>query len=479
MLRFEEAKNRAFADLARMQARVAAHLGNDEAAIFLFQSSLLEDEDYLKTVYSYIIDSSTAEYAVEQAERVAAGFFASLDNSYLRSRSADITDVSRRLTGILSKQEDLGRLRQIPAILVAEELTPSETALLDSGILLGLVSRNSSPDSHLAILARSIGVPALIGMEVDPKWEGHMAILDADSGVLIVDPDEQTLSQVKPHRSFERAGLRTENLTIPRFAGGGGDIRLCAVIDSAWEAADAYAVGASAVAVYRTDFLFGERKTPPVEEEQFSEYRRTVEAMRNRPVVIQSVEVGPVSINGNLNRLLHPERYDRLKTQLRAILRAAQGAQVSIALSGVHTGLDIRYGRQMLQTCRNELKAEGVDCGEPKLGVMADRPSEVFIADILAEKAEMIVLDGEALMQSTRVGRRDVPDYRVLGQMLRFAVAAAHRHDCQIIMMGDMESFPQAIHPLLKLGIDGLSVPVRSLRNLYDYCRGLPDSMAK
>ena len=470
-LRFEAAKDRAITELRRLEARIAAHLGSDEAAIFLFQSSMLEDEDYLDVIRSYINASATAEYAVEQTEQAIIKFFASLDNSYMQARAVDARDLSRRLTGILSDRADIGRLRQRPAIFVAEELGPSETALLDSGMLLGLVSKSGSGDSHTAILAQAIGVPALTGVPVDPKWEGHIAILDGDRGTLIIDPDESTLAAAQPHLSPTFTPDAPE-LSALRLSDSDRDLRLCAMIDSAWEAVDAYAIGAAAIAMYRTDVLHGGRATPPSEEEQLVEYRRTLEAMHGRPVVFQSLSMDGLGLENPLAALAHQERRARLKTQLRAILRASASSPASLCLSGVRSRADIRRCRQLIRQCQRELTEAGQPYREVRIGVEINSPAAVFITDALSAESDFLLIDGEALMQSTIHVERGLPNYRALGWMLRHALLAGHRHGCLVTMSGELGQFPQAIHPLLTLGFDGLSVPVRSLLPLHRLLSG-------
>ena len=468
MLRFEAAKDRAITELKRLEARIAAHLGSDEAAIFLFQSSMLEDEDYLDVIRSYINASATAEYAVEQTEKAVIDFFASLDSSYLRARTVDAKDLSRRLTGILSDKADIGRLRQRPAILVADELTPSETALLDSGMLLGLVSRYGSADSHTAILANAIGVPALYGIEVDPRWEGHIAILDGDNGTLTIDPDDAQIAAARPHQAPDYE-LAAPMLTIPDRTFSGRPMRLCAMIDSAWEAADAYALGAGGIACYSTSVLHQGRAAPPSEEEQVVEYRRSLEAMRGRPVAFQSLDIGGIGTEGPLTALTHQERTDLLKTQLRAVLRASAAGPASFVLSGVRTKADIRRCRQLIRQCMRELDDKKTPYRALRIGTQLSAPAAIFLVDSLAAESDFLLVDGEALMQSTIYDRtgHSLPNYRALGWMLRRTLMAGHRHGCNVIMSGNLEQFPQVIEPLLELGFDDLSVPVKSLLALH------------
>lgn len=464
-LRFEAAKDRATTDLKRLEARIAAHLGNDEAAIFLFQSAMLEDNDYLDVIRSYINASATAEYAVEQTEKAVIKFFASLDSSYLQARAADARDLSRRLTGILSDRPAGGGMRQRPAILVAEELSPSEAALLDSGLLLGLVSREGSPDSHIAVLSHAIGVPSVIGIPVDPRWEGHTAILDGDSGTLIIDPDAQTLAAARPHAANDYIPASPE-LTVLRRPGERA-LSLCATIDSAWEAVDAYRVGASRIAMYRTGILHGCRSTPPSEEEQLAEYRHTIEAMHGRSAAFQMLALGAAS-----SFTLHPRpnRAKLFRTQLRAILRASvvSNAPVTALLTGAESAADFRWARRQLRRCRQELESAGLGFHEVRLGAVIDSPHAVLLTDVLSAESELLVIDGEALMQATIYhsegsGDQALPNYHALGWMLRRILLAGHSHGCAVIMSGELDQFPQEVRALSELGFDALAAPVRSL----------------
>lgn len=464
LLRFEAARERTFTELKRLQARIAAHLGDNEAAIFLFQSVMLEDSDYLDAVRSYINNSATAEYAVEQAEKTIIDFFASLSSSYLRSRSTDARDMSRRLRRNLSRPADHASRHRHPAILAADELTPSETVLLDAGMLLGMVSRTGTADNHTSILAQAIGIPALIGVEVDPLWEGRLAILDGDNGTLTIDPEPEVLEKAKPHLAPDYTPP-----AVPFQLSGRLSVRLSASISSAWEAVDAYALGADGIAAYRTDLLFGGRETPPSEEEQLIEYRQTLEAMHGRPVVFQSFDVGGIGMDGLMSMLGRPDRYNVLKSQLRAILRASAEGPASIALSGVRSKSEIRYVRQLIRTCQAELDTEKQPYQEIQVGVEIAQPVSVLSAEAFAEASDFLLLDGESLMQST-VPPSDtiaLPSYHALGWMLRRVTLAAGRCGCRVIFFGDLEHFPQAVSPLLKLGIDEFSVQPSSVLPLF------------
>lgn len=463
--RFEAAKERATVELDVLQARIAAHLGEDEAAIFQFQSMLLEDGGYLQTIRDHIEQAATAEYAVSQAGQGIIDFFASLDDSYMRARAADARDLSRRLEDILTGQADWNEAHHHSAILAAEDLAPSETALLDTGKLLGLVSHYDSPESHTSILARAIGVPALVGVAVDPQWEGHMAVLDGDRGTLTIDPDPETLEHARKRlwRTPNLAAWRA--LNVPCQTRDGRTARLCATVASAWESADAYARGASGVGLYRSEFLFLGRSTPPTEEEQLVEYRRTIQAMCGRLVTFRTLDPGGDGTEGPRGLRAALSRPDLLRQQLRAILRASTHGPTAVVFPGVSSVEELRRGRQVLDLCQRELDKEGCEYSPPMLGAMLQTKEAVRLVDQLARESDFLVLDGWELMRSVLSGKGENarPDYPALWLMLRRAVEAGHRHRVRVTLYGDLELFSQAIQSLLNLGLDEFSVPPGSL----------------
>lgn len=463
--RFEIARDRAIVELRRLQAKVAAHLGDSEALIFLVQSMMLEDEEYLRSIDTYIDEAATAEYAVAQAGAELVALFASLESSYMRARAADAVDLSRRLEGILSGKYDWLHLRQNASILVGEEITPSDAAMMDRGKLLGLVSQDGSPESHTAILAGSMGIPALTGVRVDPRWDGHTAILDGDSGCLIVDPNAETLRSFQPRVRHTLDTMVRKELSIPCHSLPGRTLSLTAVVRSSWEAADAYMEGAGGIGLYVPEHLFGDRKLPPDEEEQFTEYRETLYAMRGRPVTIQMMNYfGP-----HRELLLLPGwHWSLLRTQIRAILRASAHGPVSIALPGAESGRGVMTGRQLLNLCRRELKAEGVSCEPVSLGALVQSPSAVLHIDKLAEEADFLILSGHDLLRSTASGD-GAGDYPAVLWMIRRAAAAGRKHGCKIVLTGELDQYPHVLQTIVNAGIDEFAISAHALSTMRSF----------
>ena len=474
LARFESAKNQAALDLKHLQARVAARLGNDEAAIFLFHSMLLEDSDYLETIYRYINDSSTAEYAVERAGEKVSDFFSSLNDSYLQARAADARDVSHRLGDILAD----AAIPQYPepVIVASEELSPSVPALLAKNNLLGLVSHYGSADSHAAILARAARIPAVTGIEVNSAWDGHMAIIDGDNGVLTIDPDESTLKSASGKaaaQSGSGSGIPISGCNISFRAFDNDPVRLFATVNGYDEAVFAYHEGANGIGLYRTPPAQGGNVLMPSEEDRLAEYRQTVSAMHGRPVVFQSVNVSQTARGSpmGISRLKWGQGF--LRDQFRAVLRAAADGPALIALSDISTAKDIPRCRKLLNRCKSELEVEGLDYHSIDLGAIIRSPSSVLSLDSISAHTDFIALDGSALLRALANSRaeKNCPDFFVYVKMLQTAILSAHSHMQRIMLFGNLQHYLQTIVPLFRMGIDELSVPVRYLTDIQRVCQ--------
>lgn len=465
--RFEAARERAFIELKRLYAQFSAHLGDNEAAIFLFQSMLLDDEDFLDMVYSCIRDSTTAEYAVAQAEKAAVLFFSGLDDSYMRTRAADARDLSRRLDRILTNRSRSAE--QAPAILVSEDLVPSDLAQLQR-TLLGLVSQRGSTESHTAILARAARVPCLTGISVDPSWEGRTAILDGDAGVLILDPDAETLRGAE-HRLPSRPEAAGE-IELPFPAIDDKPARLYASISSAWESEDACREGANGVA-YLTSVSHTDRSIPPSESEQYQELCDTLAAVKGRPAFFQTLDVGGIGHGTPLAPLFRTEHHDMLKTQLRALLRASLRGPVSLAFMNVESVWDLQRAQQLLYVCRCELDSQKISYGTPHIGAILRSPAAILNSESIAESSDFLILDGDSLLRASVSEQRDaMPSYLLFGRMALQAVTSAHRFGRPLLLSGEeMQNYLQAVVPLLRLGLDGFVVPIHALTPIRLICQ--------
>ncbi len=495
--RFEAARAQARAQLEALCQRVRAELGEDGAAIFEIHRMMLEDEDYLDAVHAAIDGGCAAAAAVLTAGGQFAAVFAAMDDAYMQARAADVEDVSRRVAAILDGRggEDPFSADG-PFLLAAEDLAPSELAQLDRSRLLGLVTRWDSVTSHTAILARTMGVPALTGVAIRGDWDGRRSILDAAAGRLTIDPGPDLLSaaeQTLRDRQTEAAQLLRlrgkPNITLD-----GREIEVCANIGGPGDLPLVLQNDAQGVGLFRSEFLFLEAERLPAEEEQFAAYRQVVEAMAGKRTVIRTLDLGadkqapclPLEKEENPALGLRAirlclTRRDLFKTQLRAILRAAAFGRTAILLPMIVSLWEVREAKALLEECRAELGSRGERFGEAELGVMIETPAAVMIAEELAREVDFFSLGTNDLTQyALAIDRRnpalepfcDARHPAVL-RMIRYTVEAGRRHGCRVGVCGQLAADPALTEDFLRMGMDQLSVPPSAILPLRRSIRSL------
>lgn len=486
--RFELAARHAAQQLRQLHQTSSFRLGEDLAAIFLVQEAMLQDPNFLAPFHRHLQQGMTAEYAVTAAGEEGAALLEATGNPYLCARAADARDLARRLVSILSGTSG-SILRPIPGILLAADLCPSETVGLDPRSLLGLASSQGSSNSHSAILARAMGIPSLTGIDIDPAWEGKLAVLDGDAGILYLDPDEETLHRAQQRQLQQKARLDALRATTPGPCAtrDGRPVLLCANIASPQEAVSALEWGCQGIGLFRSEFLFLGRDTCPTEEEQFIAYQQTVLTMGGRPVIIRTLDVGadkqapclklPVEVNPALGfrgirySLAHPELF---RAQLRAILRAAAYGPLSVMFPMVTSVEEIQSAKALLEECRQELDAQGLPYGDLELGTMIETPAAAILADQLAEEVDFFSLGTNDLTQYLLAADRQNPaldglcdpHHPALKRLIRHTVEEGHRHGCRVGMCGELAADPSMTRWLLEIGLDELSVSPAALLEL-------------
>lgn len=489
--RFALAARHAAQQLRQLHQTSSCRLGEELAAIFLVQEAMLDDPDYLDAVDRHLQKGMTAEYAVTAAGEQCAALLEATGDPYLCARAADARDLSRRLVSILSGTCG-SSLRPIPGILLADDLCPSETVGLDHRSLLGLASRHGSSNSHTAILARAIGIPSLTGIEIDPAWEGRLAVLDGDAGVLYLDPDEETLRRARQRQLQQQARLDALRAAPPHpcVTRDGRPVLLCANIASPQEAVSALEWGCQGIGLFRSEFLFLGRDTCPTEEEQFIAYQQTVLTMGGQPVTIRTLDVGadkqapclklPSEVNPALGfrgirySLAHPELF---RAQLRAILRASAYGPLSVMFPMVTSVEEIRAAKALLEECRQELDAAGLPYGDLELGTMIETPAAAILADQLGDEVDFFSLGTNDLTQYLLAADRQNPaldalcdpHHPALKRLIRHTVEAGHRHGCRVGMCGELAADPAMTRWLLEIGLDELSVSPAALPGLREH----------
>lgn len=482
--RYYAAVDKAARQLQELYDKAVKEVGEANAAIFEMHQIMLTDDDYKESVEN-IIDSQhvNAEYAVAQTGDNYAAMFAAMEDEYMRGRSADVKDISERLINILSGFNASSMVSDEPVIIVAEDLAPSETVQLDKDKILSFVSVKGSVNSHTAILARTMGIPALIGTPVIPDndIDGKMGIVDGNSGCLYVDPDNEKLGyyrkkQDEQLRQKELLQLLKgrEDITID-----GRKIKLYANIGNVKDVMTVKANDAAGIGLFRSEFIYLERDTFPTEEEQFNIYRTVAENMAGKPVIIRTLDIGADKQCDyfNMDKEDNPAlgmrairicltRTEIFKTQLRALYRASAYGNINIMYPMIANMWEIDRIKEIEKEVRDELKQQGIDTGNVQTGIMIETPAAVMLSDELAEKVDFFSIGTNDLTQYTlAVDRQNPkldsffdPHHPAVLKMIKMVVDNAHKAGIWAGICGELGADTSLTREFLKMGVDELSV---------------------
>ena len=359
--RYEEARQTAIEQLLGLYEKAKVEVGEDNAVIFEVHSMMLEDDDYNDSIRNIIENQGVnAEYAVGITGDNFAEMFASMDDEYMKARSADVKDISERVISILSGADQSTQIGAQPVIVVAEDLAPSETVQMDKSSLLAFVTRLGSSNSHTAILARTMSIPALIGVQIDPEWNGHMGIVDGYAGRFIVDPDEETLEKYREQqrKDQEQKELLQTLKGQETVTKAGRALKLYANIGNVGDLGNVLANDAAGIGLFRSEFLYLESSDFPTEDQQFEAYRKVAETMAGKKVIIRTLDIGADKQVDYFNLgqednpalgyrairicLTQPEIF---KTQLRALFRASAYGNIAIMYPMITSVEEVRRRR--------------------------------------------------------------------------------------------------------------------------------------
>lgn len=482
--RYYAAVDKAAMQLQELYDKAVKEVGEANAAIFEMHQIMLTDDDYKESVEN-IIDSQhvNAEYAVAQTGDNYAAMFAAMEDEYMRGRSADVKDISERLINILSGFNASSMVSDEPVIIVAEDLAPSETVQLDKDKILSFVSVKGSVNSHTAILARTMGIPALIGTPVIPDndIDGKMGIVDGNSGCIYVDPDNEKLGyyrkkqdeQLKQKELLQLLKGR-EDITID-----GRKIKLYANIGNVKDVMTVKANDAAGIGLFRSEFIYLERDTFPTEEEQFNIYRTVAENMAGKPVIIRTLDIGADKQCDyfNMDKEDNPAlgmrairicltRTEIFKTQLRALYRASAYGNINIMYPMIANMWEIDRIKEIEKEVRDELKQQGIDTGDVQTGIMIETPAAVMLSDELAEKVDFFSIGTNDLTQYTlAVDRQNPkldsffdPHHPAVLKMIKMVVDNAHKAGIWAGICGELGADTSLTREFLKMGVDELSV---------------------
>jgi len=480
--RFIQAKEQAKSQLAALYEKALKEVGEANAAIFEVHQMMLDDLDYVESITNMISSQGiNAEYAVATTGDNFAEMFAAMDDDYMRERAADVKDISNRVIHILQGGSEQAGLGDQPVIILADDLAPSETVQLDKSKVLSFVTRHGSTNSHTAILARTMNIPALIGVDYPEDAEGHMAVVDGRNGVFLLDPTEEELTKYEALRQeeVEKARLLQELKGKENVTKAGRKIALYANIGGVGDVASVLANDAGGIGLFRSEFLYLETEDYPSEEQQFKAYRTVAENMAGKKVIIRTLDIG-ADKQVDYFGLEHEEnpamgyrairicldRKEIFKTQLRAIYRASYYGNISIMFPMIISVDEVKAAKEMCATVQEELKSEGIPYGKVELGIMIETPAAVMISDLLAKEVDFFSVGTNDLTQYTLAIDRQNPKldniydahHPAILRMLQMIIDNGHKEGCWVGICGELGADVTLTDTFIKMGIDELSV---------------------
>ena len=491
--RYESARETAIEQLQELCDKATEEVGEANAMIFEVHAMMLEDDDYNDSVYNIIrTEGVNAEFAVAKTGDNFAVMFSEMEDEYFKARAVDVKDISERVIAVLAGAEEEQRLGEEPVIVVAEDLAPSETVQMDKSKLLAFVTRLGSSNSHTAILARTMNIPALIGVEISESWNGKMAIVDGKQGILLVDPDVVTLEHYMTERKKdeERRKLLLQLKGHPDETKDGKHIHLYANIGSVADVANVLDNDAAGIGLFRSEFLYLEKDTYPTEEEQFQVYKTVVQNMAGKKVVIRTLDIG-ADKQVDYFEMEHEEnpamgyrairicldRIEVFKTQLRALYRASAFGTVSIMFPMIISVEEVKKIKKICEEVKAELDANHVEYGDVELGIMIETPAAVMISDLLAKEVDFFSIGTNDLTQYTLAIDRQNPKldniydshHLAILRMIRMVIENGHKENCWVGICGELGADLTLTETFIKMGIDELSVspsmilPIRNI----------------
>ena len=470
--------------LQKLYDKAVKEVGEASAAIFEVHQMMLEDEDYLEAIQNMIrTEQVNAEYAVAVTGDNFAEMFASMDDDYMKARSADIKDISERLVRNLSGQGDVDLSSIEPSVIVADDLSPSETVQMDKDKILAFVTVHGSTNSHTAILARMMNIPALIGVKMDLEelQTGMTAVVDGFGGKVTFEPDEELKAQTEARMQEEEEKLKLlqelkgkDNITLD-----GRKINIYANIGSVGDIGYVMENDAGGIGLFRSEFLYLGRNDFPTEEEQFQAYKQAVQMMAGKKVIIRTLDIGADKQVDYFNLgnednpamgyrairicLKQPEIF---KTQLRALLRAAVYGNLSIMYPMITSTEEVKRIYEIVAEVEGELKAQEIQYKTPEQGIMIETPAAAIISDRLAEMVDFFSIGTNDLTQYTlAIDRQNEkldefynPHHEALLRMIQMVVDNAHKCGKWAGICGELGADPTLTEQFVRMGLDELSV---------------------
>ena len=489
MKRLDEALEKSKAELQNLYEKAVKEVGEENAEIFSVHQMMLEDLDYYEAIEKLIReDKYNAEYSVTVTGKSFSETFANMDDDYMKERAADVKDISKRLVSVLMGKNQENIDSNEPVIIVADDLAPSETLQLDKNKILAFVTVHGSTNSHTAILARTMGIPALIGVNIslEDNLDGKTMVVDALEGVIYINPDEEILKKMQKKQCEENknkdmllALKGKENITLDGqkiniYANIGGVVDVDAVLQN-----DAGGIG-----LFRSEFLYLEKNDYPTEEEQFAVYKEVAQKMDGKKVIIRTCDIGADKQVDYFN-MEHEEnpalgyrairicldRTDMFKTQLRAIFRASYYGNVAVMYPMIISVDEVKKIKALVEEVKKELDEENIKYGNVEQGIMIETPAAAIISDLLAKEVDFFSIGTNDLTQYTLALDRqnprlekinDTPHVALL-RMIKMVVENAHKEGIWAGICGELGADITLTEEFLKMGLDELSVSPTSV----------------
>ena len=504
MARYEKAKAEGIKQLQGLYDKALREVGEANAAIFEVHQMMMEDDGYNESVENIIRSQGVnAEYAVATTGDNYAQMFSAMDDDYMRERAADVRDISERLLTILNGEETGAVDADEPKIIVAEDLAPSETVQLDKDKVLSFVTVKGSLNSHTAILARTMAIPALVNTSVslESEMDGRLGIVDGADGTFYVDPDEETLAEMKKRQEEDLSRKQLlltlkgkENVTLD-----GQKVMLYANIGNIKDLATVIQNDAGGIGLFRSEFIYLEKEDFPTEEEQFQIYRQVAQTMAGKRVIIRTLDIG-ADKQCDYFHMEHEEnpalgcrairicltRPEIFKTQLRALFRASAFGKIAIMYPMITSVQEVRKIKEIVEEVKAELTSQGVEFGNPEQGIMIETPAAAIISDDLAKEVDFFSIGTNDLSQYTMAidPQLDLffdPHHPAVLRMISLVMENAHKAGIWAGICGELGADQSLTKEFLAMGVDELSVspgsilPLRKIileTNVTDYKAG-------
>ena len=507
MARYEKAKAEGIKQLQGLYDKALREVGEANAAIFEVHQMMMEDDGYNESVENIIRSQGVnAEYAVATTGDNYAQMFSAMDDDYMRERAADVRDISERLLTILNGEETGAVDADEPKIIVAEDLAPSETVQLDKDKVLSFVTVKGSLNSHTAILARTMAIPALVNTSVslESEMDGRLGIVDGANGIFYVDPDEATLAEMKKRQEEDLSRKQLlltlkgkENVTLD-----GQKVMLYANIGNIKDLATVIQNDAGGIGLFRSEFIYLEKEDFPTEEEQFQIYRQVAQTMAGKRVIIRTLDIG-ADKQCDYFHMEHEEnpalgcrairicltRPEIFKTQLRALFRASAFGKIAIMYPMITSVQEVRKIKEIVEEVKAELTSQGVEFGNPEQGIMIETPAAAIISDDLAKEVDFFSIGTNDLSQYTMAIDRQNPQldlffdphHPAVLRMISLVMENAHKAGIWAGICGELGADQSLTKEFLAMGVDELSVspgsilPLRKIileTNVTDYKAG-------